>query len=97
MVFQLFFPAHQLRCFILTFFTEAYVFFLGLKCRRKEVFVLCFIANPKSRFQNLNPHFPNAPNRPLHSQFQYVCIPHALPPVLEPLLRAVRVEFVYFC
>ena len=33
-------------------------FFLGLKCRRKEVFVLRFIANPKSRFQNLNPDFP---------------------------------------
>ena len=33
-------------------------FFLGLKCRRKEVFVLRFIVNPNSRFQNLNPHFP---------------------------------------
>lgn len=74
MVFQLFFPAHQLRCFILTFFTEAYVFFLGLKCRRKEVFVLCFIANPKSRFQNLNPHFPIECTQPAIALTVPVCL-----------------------
>lgn len=34
------------------------MFYFGMKCRRTEVFLLHFISNPKSSFQNLNPDFP---------------------------------------
>ena len=60
MVFQLFSPhiSYDVSSWPSLLKRTFFFFFLGLKFRRKEVFVLRFIANPKSRLQKLNPHFP---------------------------------------